>query len=420
MSLAISSKLKKKLADEIEIAGRERLLPSDFAINIANALRGASKDPYVNLMVPLKISASLSSEWGELQYVYCRNCGSVYNLTDSGNYNLAKTMRCSQCKGHLVPAPIWCITADENPNPHPSVFRPFKLIKSVKNVVTAMLSKRKYGGRPATTSVGFRIIIKDLSRPIASLRMVHSGSAEEYDPSTVVKGGQFTYRLALMPSEQQTKPITITAFAYNHNRCLTLEPTAGEFAGVSEMLFCDDIEVVQATVAFRAGHERSYKKVYVFHTTNIGSATVVYIPARCIRTKGLVVRVDRDAVAKVGKDLEASSGIDEWTALHTLSHAFLVKLPQITGLEGGDFGEALSSTSFEIAIFDNSQGGLGGVEGVVDRESKTLTPNYEWAVRESHQCPLACLRACKACLFTDSCYMLNTMLDRRILMALGW
>ena len=145
---------------------------------------------------------------------------------------------------------------------------------------------------------------------------------------------------------------------------------------------------------------------------------VVRIPIRYIKTKGLVIKVDKSVLKPIIKSLGHSESEGLWRALHTMSHSFLVRLPQITGLEGTDFGEALSAKRLEFAVFDNSLGGLGGVEGVI--EGNKLSQNYEWSVREAYKCPLACIRACKACLYTDSCYMLNWRLDKRILEHLGW
>jgi len=143
------------------------------------------------------------------------------------------------------------------------------------------------------------------------------------------------------------------------------------------------------------------------------------MPVRYIRTSGLVIKVDADIIRKVLRELGYSDN-DVWVSLHTISHTLIVSLPQIAGLEGSDFGEAISSNTNEIAIYDNSLGGLDGVEGVVNTVDRILVPNYEWSVRDSSRCPLVCTKACKACMFTDSCFMLNRRLDRRILERLGW
>ena len=144
------------------------------------------------------------------------------------------------------------------------------------------------------------------------------------------------------------------------------------------------------------------------------------LPTRLIRTKGLIIKIDR-------RRIEEAAGSSElrriWTAFHTLCHAFLAPLPRVSGLSARDFGEALSIPHNEIAVFDNSLGGLGGVEGVVEINSSgqaRLHPNYGFAVANSWDCPLRCMKACIACLYTDSCYMLNWNLDRNILLRLGW
>jgi len=413
-SLTPSQQLIMRLAEEIRASGQQGLIPSDDSENIANALLGRRSAIRVQLFVPSQVAASTRTRLADLSYARCANCGRVYNL--NAYPDLLRSPRCGNCGGPLVAAPLWAITARGVPRPNRRIttIQGIKLVLSVKEYTRARV--RIQGDQIPT-----RIRINDRSRPIATLEFRYGSQAHE--PSPVHRTGVFRYWLSLMPSESITKPVTITAFAYRESDCVEIGTTAGPLPGVSRILYCNDLEVLQATLVYRAGHQRSSGGTRVavldMQQSPVYGTAVVRVPARYIRTRGLVVRVNEEHVRRVLRELDYRA-TDTWIALHTICHAFLVNLPQITGLEGFDFGEAISTNTNEIAVYDNSLGGLGGVEGVVDTTNRVLVPNYEWSVRDSYNCPLACTRACKACLFTDSCFMLNWRLDRRILERLGW
>jgi len=369
----------------------------------------------VNLYIPTQITANIRTDLADLAYVRCAKCGTVYSL--DSNPNLMKEPKCGKCGGPLVAAPLWVITGRDVPihNRRISTTEGIKIVISIKEYTGARV-------RTANTKLPTQILIEDRSRPIATLKFIY-GSSSPHEPSPIHSFRIFDYQLALMPSESITKPVTITAFAYREPSCTEVSTTMGSIRGISRILYCRELEVLQATLLYKAGHPRSSGgtrvSVLYIESSKLSATAIIRIPVRYIRTHGLVVKIDREAVKSALRELGYRDD-DMWIALHTISHAFLVSLPRITGLEGADFGEALSTNSDEIAVFDNSFGGLGGIEGVVDIDNKVLEPNYEVSVRESYRCPLACTRACKACLFTDSCFMLNWRLDRRILEKLGW
>jgi len=401
-----SRSLILRLADEIERAGAQGLLPYGDAQRIAEALRGRNSGLTVQLMVPIHITLALQSSLADLRFARCSECGAVYNLTV--NPHLLRRPRCDKCGRALVPAPVWSIVARNLPASRRRL--------TTKTRIKIALSIEEYRHTCPQT-----VKISDRARPIATLEFNYGG--QKHRPSASVRRDRFIYWLSMMPSEGITKPISIIAFAYNRDRCIPVSPTMGSLKGIEEILFCRNLEVLQATVAYKAGHYRTATRARVtvmdMLTPVLVGAESVRICVRYIRTQGIVVRADKNLVRRALQSLSLSRG-SEWVAVHTLSHAFLVSLPQITGLEGRDFGEALNTHGLEFAIYDNAMGGLGGIEGVVDIGARTLDPNYEIRIRESVNCPLACTRACKACLYTDSCYMLNWRLDRRVLRALGW
>lgn len=407
-----SNELIKRLAEEIRASGQQGLIPTEDAESIANSLKGQSDDIKVQLVVPAHVLANIRTSLANLSYARCARCGHVYNL--NSRPALLNNPRCD-CDGPLVPAPIWSITAKGLPpsNRRLTTSQGIKLVLSIEEYSRA---RQRLQG----TNTPSKIHIRDKSRPIATLEFKYG--PQSHDPIPIHRSGVFRYWLSLMPSESITKPVTITSFAYSEEDCIEIDPTAGPLRGISKILYCSNLEVLQATLLYRAGHQRTSSSTRVsvidIHSSPL-SGTFIRIPTRYIWTHGLVIRIDENTIKRALRDAGYKND-NIWTALHTVSHAFLVRLPQITGLEGMDFGEALSTHMKEVAIYDNSMGGLGGVEGVVNLEEQTLTPNYEWSVRDSYNCPLACTRACKACLYTDSCFMLNWRLDRRILERLGW
>lgn len=367
----------------------------------------------MQLVVPSYVDTNIKTKLANLSYARCTRCGQVYDL--SVQPNLLRNPKCNYCKAPLVPAPLWAISAR-------SVPRNNRRITTTQNI-KIVLSVEDYSIQGHTNSqrLPTHIFISDKSRPIATLQFRYNSLIHE--PTAVRRAAIFTYNLSLMPSESITKPVTITAFAYEESSCKEIGTTMGPLRGISKLLYCNNLEILQATPIYKAGHQRSSSatraSVLDEQQSPISRAPIVRIPTRYIWTHGLVVKIDEEPVKSVLGELGYMPN-DLWIALHTISHAFLVNLPQVTGLEGMDFGEAISSSSNEIAVYDNSLGGLGGVEGVIDVANSVLEPNYEFIIRDSHNCPLACTKACKACLFTDSCFMLNWNLDRRILERLEW
>lgn len=419
-----SRSVVSRLAGEIRVAGQLKLIPKSDADAIAKALEGKSTEISIVLYEPIQVEARYSTYLADLRYARCSKCGKVYDLSKLDD-DKVKNLKCSdECGGRLILTPVWCISGRTFPSSssrrlttQPS--QGAKLVLSVEDYTVAKFgSKRTRGGMVKKPD---RIVARDMSRPMSSIEFIYPQD-KSHGPKFSVKRGNFDYVLSSMPMESITKPITVTAFAYEPGKCIELKTTTGSLNGIETLLLCKDLEVLQTTVLYKVGHPRSssWERVSVIDMEKDERTGVqISLPTRYITTSGIVIKINSESVrSSLDKLGYKSSSEGEWTALHTISHAFLVNLPRITGLEGNDFGEAIDTSNREIAIFDNSMGGLGGVEGVTS--NGILAPNYEWSIRDSHKCPLACMRACKACLYTDSCFMLNWRLDRRIIKELGW
>ncbi|RLE90511.1 MAG: hypothetical protein DRN04_14895, partial [Thermoprotei archaeon] len=289
--------LIERLAEEIENAGIQGLLPSDDARAISGALRGENTGIRPQLIVPTRVIASIKTMYSDLSYARCAKCGRVFNLLSNGK--LLKSLKCPYCGSPLVPSVVWCITQRNLPGEH-------RL--STQWGIPLTLSIENYGG---TTPDKIKII--DYSRPLANLRFYLAGREVEYLP--LIRRRAYVYLLSLMPSESITKPITITAFAYHENECTKIDFTTGSFPGIAKIMFCENLEVLQATIAYRAGHYRSTtsSRVPVLDIRDSPHrGRVVRIPIRYIRTKGLVIKVDKSALKPVIKSLGYSESEGIW------------------------------------------------------------------------------------------------------------
>jgi len=409
MASVVPFSLIKRLSEEILHAGSDAgLIPHEVAKDISSALSGEGKrEVRVHLKVPRKVSATLSSDLATLDYgVYSRS-GDVVELTPD---RIVKPHQ--REKGYLIPAPVWVVTSSSpTPQTVTTSQSSFKIVKGLGDIF------------PRNKLKNMKIKTLDRSRPIATLKFEINGNLE--DPHIVIpQSPVMRHVLTLAPSESITKPVTISAFSYEDSNCIPIEP-AEKLAGVDKLLFCRNLKIIQATVGYRAGHPKSGNKNRIMVFDSSFSEEIYNIYVRYLEAPGIVGKINEDEVETAIRQIYPQIREEHlkrkiWTALHTISHAFLVNLPPATGLNSQDFAEALSMVHKEFAVYDNSPGGLGGVEGIVDINLRMLKPNFEMKIRSAHVCPLDCTKACKACLYTDSCFMLNWNLDRRIIAQLGW
>ena len=105
--------------------------------------------------------------------------------------------------------------------------------------------------------------------------------------------------------------------------------------------------------------------------------------------------------------------------LHTFSHAVLNTMPILTGLSPFEFGESIwasdDSYDYEVLIYDDSKGSIGGVRSVISNQS-IIHDLYAFLVNVD--CRRGCETACRACLFFERCGMLNRNLNRHALTSL--
>jgi len=166
--------------------------------------------------------------------------------------------------------------------------------------------------------------------------------------------------------------------------------------------------VTVLTIMYLLGHPYSgrYRRLPVFDVDSQGKFIFL---GRKLETEGLLVKLDYDAVEKIGEPIKATP----LTVAHSISHIILLALTRLTGLSPSEFGEAVfidkSERVAEILIYDNSPGGIGGVRTV----AKDVADFVEYICDFSRPCPRMCRSACRACVFYETCAFGNMFLSWR-------
>jgi len=166
-----SKNVVTRLADEIENAGRQNLLPDRFAHEICEILKNRSASAQVELAVPKKIYCNSFTDNVRTHLVRCRACGAIADITN--NRSIITRPRCPSCGGETVPAPVWVIMTDPQTQP----------VLTEDSRMPFVLSIEDYAQMWRLGNVR-RCYISDRSRPIVGLRIdTTQGSGRETRPA---------------------------------------------------------------------------------------------------------------------------------------------------------------------------------------------------------------------------------------------
>jgi hypothetical protein len=224
-------------------------------------------------------------------------------------------------------------------------------------------------------------------------------------------------------SEGSTKPLRIAIHNFRPQDASSIDFNHDELPGVSHVLFVKKLEIFQFSIALAIGLPYASirrRPVVLFADVGPDGEERPYVLARQLITEGLIFKLSEGVV----KDI-----VEEWarrrpgvpaevqlsTLYHTVSHASLKPLPMMAGLDASEFGESFSSIDNEIAVFDNSPGGIGGVRTIVEEESGRLRGDYVAQLLNSTLCQMDCEWSCKACLHVANCGWVNRQLQREML-----
>jgi len=221
-----------------------------------------------------------------------------------------------------------------------------------------------------------------------------------------IRGLEVHY-IPTVPSEGATKAVCASLHYFKKNSAKNLTFSKELLPGVEQILFVRDLSVIQFSLCFAVGYPTAPLRKRGI-SLNFGGEGVQII-CRKLTTEGLVIRLQRDIIEKFEGTEEEINAL-----FHTVSHAFLRPLPSLTGLDPTEFFESISPEDNEVAIFDNSPGGLGGIRSLVVDDDE-LSLDYQSMVTIGRYCPLDCYSACRACLFVENCVWLNRSLRRKLL-----
>lgn len=314
-----------------------------------------------------------------LKLFWCKNCGIIIHVARSSNV----PYKCPECGSGLLQAPLFALFPRETPKSAPP--------EALLPIIPA----------PSKYTKHIRLTQKDYMRPLRSLRLKW-GTQERriFSP----KG----YAPVLSPTESLTKPLSISVFDYSSAEITNIE-VPERFKGIEGLLLLRNVRVLQVTLGIMIGHPRVSKRKRILKVMFDESGRPL-LPSRILSTVGLLIRVRKDVVKKFNEK-------ERLPLLHTLSHLFLVNVPLLSGLDAVEFGEAWDIKDGEVLVYDNVQGGIGGVESCID--GNKLHPNLIERVVSSLLCPLECPKACRACLYSEACYLLNYFLDKRAVLERG-
>jgi len=407
--------LGNRLVREIERLGRSLLPLSQVARDIASRLRRRHR---VEVIVPREVTCEPDVTRGayslvNLKWWWCRKCG---HAEESWPQNRPT---CPKCGHPLEQAFVYA------PLPRAPINRPLSScilpIKRSLRFYCRQLRRHKLVRRESKM------------RPLASIRyycpdparakQFRGGRGCEYlDKSTgrcregglfvPSRGGLIRWAPTVL-ADDLTRPVSVSVYDYEPDQVCDVRFSSDLLPGIESIAFVRDVRVLQITLCVLVGAPWSWRgrRVPLPYYDDQG---VLYLPARTIRTVGLLIKIKQEILSELRSNERRLR-----TLLHTLSHAFLSRVALASGLDESDFAEALWLDDGEVLIYDNALGGLGGVEGLIERGK--LNDAYQVLVSDSVKCPLDCPRACKACLFSGACYMLNWDLDRHLLMeVMGW
>lgn len=416
--------------------------------------------------VPQRITARIEStqdaDYG-FSILRCSQCGRLYHYQQA----VQNRMRCSSCNSrpHLSQAPIFVANfSDRPPTPIPfsEAIRNSTLDKNSNYCIyqdTPMSNGRKVG---KDFLKGLKETMKD--RPIDTLCWTcpipnepcdhrdasgycrysrfdrpgrtwrpdiqgNSGRIRLTAPATLRTRSAFgtfldRYR-PITTSEGVTKAIRIAVHDFENQNSQNVKFEQDELPGISEILFVKKLEIFQFTIALAVGLPNiSIRKraVLLLSERSTDGADSLYALSRRLVTEGLIIRLKPEVKQRILENwLQRRSGLQNETLAatlyHTVSHAFLKPLPMISGLDASEFHESFSPADNEVAIYDNSPGGIGGMKTTCEEGSDglILRADYSALLMNSLQCQLDCSWSCKACLHTGNCGWINRQIKREML-----
>jgi len=410
---------KERLIKHLRMLSREyQYIPA--LSQIFDFVADRAEQNQVIVEIPKVIHATYERrDVADLGWFWCPRCGRIEPA------RRLRGFRCSECgepmvQGYLGPpilrAPATTFTRITVRPPSPRARGIRELIRPTVDIVSLWC-----------TQLGRRKLLKvnDPERPVASLTLYcpsdSNPGCSHYGPEgrcdETKQGRVFFPRSSgescspYPPSEALTRSFCVSFHAVKDAESVEFER---ELVPGIERVKLARVDICELAISMSVGAPYSGRSKRR-HCLVLDRNDSPYLLGRRLPTEALIVGLEADAVKNAVNRLKSKSfEATPFIVVHTIAHILLNIAPLITGLTPMEFGECIwideERGEYECVIYDAAKGGVGGVRTLV--KDKVLDYDLYSYIPAIIDCPRACEAACRACVFSARCFMLNYRLNR--------
>jgi len=363
---------------------------------------------------------------GNLRFFWCRRCNRILEAFAAWGCAISgSSMMCVQCRGRAtqayVGAPRWRRGR-----------KPIEYYDSSGQVSSTLVPISEVAW--CRSIRGYRALrVVDEGRPIASATFACPNNrvpCSNRDPQGYCLTSSGRRQRLFFPSrrgvkhypshisEALTKPLILSTYNVGEGEPVSFDCNA--LPGVEEVQLAP-VRIYELGILIFLGH--SYASYSERMPRIPKDSRGPFMLGRKFETEGLVFRLKESSVQCTCDDLRERGfrSNDATVVAHSFAHAVLNALPLLSGLSPSEFGESLfvreKEGDYEVVVYDNSKGSIGGVRSIVEEEkgSRELTPDIYAYFASAAECKRGCEAACRACLFFERCIFLNKILNRHAL-----
>jgi len=402
----------KRLVRALESKVNSRRLPNNIRDALTEVLKYIQQGKVI-VETPRSINAHFRYyPVVSLEYFLCPECRRVYNKREA-----AAELKCRSCDSSLIQAYVGAPTdpgamtvfrVSVVPSPPGGAYDYFILPTGVFR-----LQCPRHKGLKGLKA-------ENPQRPFYTLRYTcpfSDSSCDSYDRGFCKDGGSALFfprgkirRAIARPSEGLTRPYVEVVFQeMERMEDLTERINRGLGARAFSGAFLGRFKVHVLSLFYLIGHSYAPRRNRIPALAFDDRSSTLRVAGRSMTTTGLLLRLDPERVSHVIEILKGFVPIDEIAAAHSVAHAAMKAIVMLSGLSYGEFGEAVyaDGEQLEVLIYDDSPGGVGGVDAI-----RECLPDFlNRLMQSAAPCPRACRTACRACLYVENCGSLNFMLS---------
>lgn len=401
----------KRLTSSLESKAASRRLPGNIKDAITEVLSYIRRGKVI-VETPRSVNARLKYyPVVSLEYFLCPRCRRIYKEETTAR------LRCEACNGSLIQAYVGAPV-----DPGATRMQHVSVVSSPPRGALDYLVLPT-GALPiqCPRHRGFKgLKAENPLRPFYTLRYTcpfGDSSCSSYDRGFCKDGGSAIFfprgrikRAIARPGEGLTRPYVEVVFReVERMEDLTECINSGLGARAFSCALLGRFKVHALSLFYLVGHSYAPRKNRIPALALDDRSDTLRVVGRSMVTTGLLLRLDPERVSRVIEALRGFAPIDELVVAHSVAHAAVKAAVMLSGLSYGEFGEALYAGGghLEVLIYDDSPGGVGGVDVVKESPLDFLNRLMQSAA----PCPRACRAACRACLYVENCGSLNFMLS---------